>query len=101
MCAFFATAMHLVSDSLVSTKRMDDFFRLPEGNEGPCTEEIGPQKGEIVIRDGDYGWHATETCVNNKEKEATIAQWILSKASFLQITHCICLFADLENEDHE
>lgn len=101
MCTFFTIAMHFVSELLVSTKRMDDFFRLPEVSKDKCMKEMGSQKGEIVIRDGNYGWYSTEGVVDKGNKHMTITQWILAKVYFVNIAHCMTAIIDLEDGEDE
>lgn len=101
MCSIFTIAMHLTSDFLVSTKRMDEFFRLPEVSNSASMQETGLQKGEIMIRDGNYGWYAAESEVEKTKKQLSITQWILAKACIVDIARCMIVTIDSRNEEEQ
>lgn len=101
MCSIFTMAMHFASDLLVSTKRMDEFLRLPEVSQASCVDNSGPQNGEIAISNGDYGWYSTNSKVEKIEKKITTSQWILTKACLVNAACFIRLFLDVEEKEDQ
>eukprot|EP00210_Caulerpa_lentillifera_P008933 g8524.t1 len=79
MTSFFVFAMESISELMVSTKRIDDFFRLPETKDIISTENGIVRDGEITIQDGHYGWFATNGNDEKKETKPTMMEWILHK----------------------
>eukprot|EP00210_Caulerpa_lentillifera_P008112 g7746.t1 len=61
MAGFFVLAMQFSRELAVSTKRIDDFFRLPEVDNHILMKEETVQNGEIIVQNGDYGWFSTKS----------------------------------------
>eukprot|EP00210_Caulerpa_lentillifera_P006263 g5982.t1 len=75
----FSTAVQSISELAVSTKRLDDFFRLPEMKDISSTEESTVERGEIIIQNGNFGWFSTSSDNSKAIKQSTKMEQILVK----------------------
>eukprot|EP00210_Caulerpa_lentillifera_P008106 g7740.t1 len=71
MAIFFPLGAQNTSELFVSTRRLDTFFRLSEIENFYETNNMKSEKGQIIVKGGNYGWYAIDSDDKNKKKEKT------------------------------
>lgn len=61
MAYYFLIAIQSLSEVLVSTRRLDALFKLSESKSASKNESESSQRGEIGIKNGQFGWYQTTT----------------------------------------
>eukprot|EP00210_Caulerpa_lentillifera_P000997 g960.t1 len=56
---YFLQAIQHLSETFVSTKRLDTLFKLSESETTKSSKSESIQSGEVVIENGDFGWYHT------------------------------------------
>eukprot|EP00210_Caulerpa_lentillifera_P001049 g1012.t1 len=79
MAVFFTLAVQNLSELLVSTRRLSDFFRLPEVSDNIDMENKNLPKGEVIVQNGNYGWYSTNGDDAKKTKSTKILERISKK----------------------
>eukprot|EP00210_Caulerpa_lentillifera_P006266 g5985.t1 len=79
MAVFFTLAVQNLSELLVSTRRLSDFFRLPEVSDNIDMENKSLPKGEVIVQNGNYGWYSTNGDDAKKTKSTKILERISEK----------------------
>eukprot|EP00210_Caulerpa_lentillifera_P007448 g7118.t1 len=75
----FTMAVQTLSELLVSTRRLSDFFRLPEVNQIAIVKNEALQRGEVVIQNGHYGWYSVKNNDTKMQKSTKILKKISNK----------------------
>eukprot|EP00210_Caulerpa_lentillifera_P007441 g7111.t1 len=68
MTMFFAVSVQQLSELIVSTQRIDAFFKITEPSPISNNDIQSSDKGEITITSGCYGWHKDKASSKNKIK---------------------------------
>ena len=79
MANLFIQAVEFGAEAIITLKRLDTFFKIPEAR---CVSVSSPELetlGRINIRRGDYGWYETndETSKDKKSDKVTAQHPVL------------------------
>lgn len=83
MAIFFTLAVQNHSELLVSTRRLNEFFMLPEVFHSVNAEDKAAQNGDVVVQGGNYGWYSTKKEDIKKQKSTKTIGRMLNKARLL------------------
>eukprot|EP00210_Caulerpa_lentillifera_P007919 g7560.t1 len=70
MASYFTLSIHYLSEMLVTTKRLDRFFKISEKDSTTKQNEKSLEKGEISLQGGDFGWSREIAFSHNDHKSS-------------------------------
>lgn len=92
MAIFFTLAIQNHSELLVSTRRLNEFFMLPEVLSSVTTDDVTERTGDILVQGGNYGWYSTKKDNIKKQKYTKTVGQMRNKARVLYSVFPILFF---------
>lgn len=86
MANFFVFAVEFVSETIVASKRVDAFLKIPEPPPASHASK-SEANGSVHLHDGNYGWYGQKDEKKVKSQQSSFLR-ILSKVPFTVIMVC-------------